>query len=701
MVNRAKSREERLDLLNRFITENYKSDPSYTSELVEEAFLQAKEIGYRKGLGEALANRGYIKLDQKRYDEALQDLEEAEDIVGSLPEESRAQFSSILLAMGYIFILRSQISLSIDYFTEAIAVSEEVGEPNNLSKAYLNLGVANLKLERPELALHYYMKAKEIQESKGSDTLGLIIINNNIGDLYNKLRRHEKAIPYLERALELCRKRGLNHHSSMALTTMAEVYMGLGEYKRALATFKKALKVFRQVNRVDKVVMVLIDIGRLCSAEGKTRSGFYYLKEAVKVSEENGFVLPLSEAQRELYLLCKKRKRYKEALFHLSRVEKINEKHFEEELDKNVNNVESEALKMANQQIKVISSIGRKITSTLDMKAVLDRVYESINSLLEATIFGIIRCDWDKGMTYYDMFVENGKLLPVIYGKIDDPNSMAALVIRERRDVIISDVEKEIADYYEAPPRFIGDESNPYAKSMLYIPLIHEDIVYGTLTVQSYRKNCYTTEDLDTLKILGSYIAIALNNARQAELIRTQNRELNRISMTDYLTGVYNRREFEKRLTSVWNSSTAVGNHFSILLIDADHFKKINDTFGHPVGDECLKRLASIFKNEINRPGDCLARYGGEEFIILVNRPAGEALKLAEKLCRKVRWNPITFKGDIISLTISIGLSSIPVSQIDAAKGPEKLIARADEALYRSKNEGRDRVTYLPLEEKG
>lgn len=168
------------------------------------------------------------------------------------------------------------------------------------------------------------------------------------------------------------------------------------------------------------------------------------------------------------------------------------------------------------------------------------------------------------------------------------------------------------------------------------------------------------------------------------ERLRRQNEELERLSTVDALTGLHNRRFLTQRLSEELLRSYRDKRSFSVLMADVDDFKKYNDAFGHPAGDEVLKKVASILLSS-TRAVDCTARYGGEEFAVLLTDTVGDgALHVAERIRERVAAEE--FPGR--KITISIGMAEFPVHGHTA----EAVISRADEALYAAKRGGRDRV---------
>lgn len=185
------------------------------------------------------------------------------------------------------------------------------------------------------------------------------------------------------------------------------------------------------------------------------------------------------------------------------------------------------------------------------------------------------------------------------------------------------------------------------------------------------------------------------NNERlrqQAIDMKSLNEELRRLSITDPLTGLHNRRHFDNMMETDLALSHRHGEISSIVIVDLDHFKNVNDIYGHKVGDRVLSHVANILKANL-RKTDTICRIGGEEFVVICRRAGNEdAITVGEKLRRMVEINPLQAGKQSISLTISIGISSLPPNEKDIAA--DEIFRKADAALYYSKEHGRNRVTH-------
>lgn len=172
--------------------------------------------------------------------------------------------------------------------------------------------------------------------------------------------------------------------------------------------------------------------------------------------------------------------------------------------------------------------------------------------------------------------------------------------------------------------------------------------------------------------------------------LESANEKLQHISNQDELTAIYNRRYFNVRFETEFKRARRLQTELSIILADVDHFKSVNDNYGHLVGDACLKAVANTIKSMVTRPSDMLARYGGEEFILLLpDTPPGGARHVAERIREAVERATVAHEDLALKVTISVGIATQTPSSGDT---PEALVGSADNALYRAKERGRNRV---------
>ena len=169
-----------------------------------------------------------------------------------------------------------------------------------------------------------------------------------------------------------------------------------------------------------------------------------------------------------------------------------------------------------------------------------------------------------------------------------------------------------------------------------------------------------------------------------------QTEELEKQAKLDGLTGIYNRRHFNNEIEYFWKLGSREGITCTLLMVDIDHFKSINDSYGHLYGDQCISHVANTIKTIVKRETDTVARFGGEEFAALLTGCGSEhAQRLAEAIRKRIAESSFEFEGKSMDMTVSIGVATLlPSSQSD----PNSLIQLADEALYAAKENGRNQV---------
>lgn len=218
-------------------------------------------------------------------------------------------------------------------------------------------------------------------------------------------------------------------------------------------------------------------------------------------------------------------------------------------------------------------------------------------------------------------------------------------------------------------------------ESALVLPLYVQDEKIGAMVLMSEKNFFFTRIIQNMLEVMVFQAAIAIKNAISVG-------HLEKLATTDGLTGLINHRTFQDELSQELQRAGRFNQEMTVMLLDLDFFKKINDEFGHPAGDVILKKTAAFLTDQV-RNTDLVARYGGEEFaIILPNTSSDAAARLAKRMIDKIHHQKWMYENIHIPVTFSIGVASFP----ENAKDKSVLIEHADQALYHAKNSGRDRV---------
>lgn len=220
-------------------------------------------------------------------------------------------------------------------------------------------------------------------------------------------------------------------------------------------------------------------------------------------------------------------------------------------------------------------------------------------------------------------------------------------------------------------------------RHLLCVPLTMNGRVEGTLClINKLNRQAFTREDINTVSTLAVHVGVAIDNARFLEKKEQQ-------AVTDSLTGLYNHMEFQKHLAEEIERGHRYGNEFTLLILDLDHFKMVNDSYGHQVGDSILKEMAHNLMSQL-RSVDKVFRYGGEEFAVILPETGEKGAKvIAEEIRRTIAASSYDIGSEqSLKITVSIGASSFP----HGAEQREELIGTADQALFSAKRAGRNRV---------
>lgn len=252
----------------------------------------------------------------------------------------------------------------------------------------------------------------------------------------------------------------------------------------------------------------------------------------------------------------------------------------------------------------------------------------------------------------------------------NNPNSV---VIETGKSYILNNPREAYKEFEEKP--------HSHIRSWLGVPLVVRGQTIGLLAIDSAQPNRFTNEDVKMATAFADQVAIALENARLYE-------EAQNMALTDALTGLYNRRGLFEIGRLEFSRARRNSRPFAALMADIDHFKRVNDLYGHAIGDQALQVLARHLNN-ITRDVDIVGRYGGEEFVVLLSETPLEAARdIAERLRAAIETSPIATDSGNLRLTISVGVAASSNETPDL----ETLIARADQALYVAKHKGRNRV---------
>ncbi|CAN5428219.1 hypothetical protein BH10CYA1_BH10CYA1_59590 [soil metagenome] len=323
---------------------------------------------------------------------------------------------------------------------------------------------------------------------------------------------------------------------------------------------------------------------------------------------------------------------------------------------------------------RLVYWISNAVRSSVHIQEVLDMTVEKIG-----TTIGVSRClllravDSSDRLVVFEWHQQNTESVKhLFYSDEGFEFTQAALSTPSPQDL----VEPELDNQGKYSKAFLAKFG---IRSGLIVPLVLRDKVLGVMFLQDcVQPRDWTIDDVSMIGSLADNLSVAIENA-------DLHQERERQAVTDGLTGVANRRSFNETFTREFERARRYGETLSLVMIDLDFLKKINDTYGHQVGDEAIKTIGRLLR-ESSRSIDSAARYGGEEFCLLLpNTEIDMAEQLADRLRRLINEEPIEGPGNI---SASLGVACYPMH----ADNEETLFQRADEALYAAKQAGRNQV---------
>ena len=336
-------------------------------------------------------------------------------------------------------------------------------------------------------------------------------------------------------------------------------------------------------------------------------------------------------------------------------------------------------LKRTVDELQALNEIGRALTSTLDLTEVLRLVMGRAQDLVKATRFSLLLVDETTRELRFEVATGPGSekiaslRLPVGEG-------VAGWVAREGQPVLVQDAPRDprFAPRYDA---LSGNVSG----SLIAVPLVSRGRTLGVIEVVSGKgERELTPEDLLTVQALADHAAIAIENAQAFERIRE-------LTVVDEHTGLFNARHLKRVLEAEVTRSERYGRPFSLVFIDLDHFKLVNDSHGHQAGSATLREVGEVLRGGL-RETDIPTRYGGDEYVILLPEADREqAMGVAERLRAAVAAHTfLVDRGLSVRLTASLGVATWPID----GRRAEELLERADGAMYHVKASSRDAVVH-------
>ncbi len=554
----------KIDELNQHAWAVHITDPGQALELSTKARALSEEQSYPRGLAYATRNMGVSHRYLSNLETALTLSFQALEMFVQLREKDGE--AQAYVSIGAIYYYMGDMERSLDFFLKGLRCSEEVGNKSAQAFAYNGAGyIYGVIHEDHEKGLEFLEKAlvlsKEVEVSQDLQPRVL----DCMAEIYLNDGQMEKAYEASLQCLHLSEQSSQKIMKGDALFTIGNLFLRQNRLKESKEHFLQSLSNSREINYKVGEADCLLHLGKIAFLEEDTETAKDHLLESLRVAEDIKAKAMIYKAHEALSELYEKREdihsfvnhyklyhKYKSEVFKDEQENKQKYLNIQYEMEKlqkeaEINRLTNVVMKEKNAELEkktgeleqsynsvsVLSKIGRDITSTLDLDTILNTVYENVNELMDATIFGIGIYRPEEASIEYRLSIEEGKRYQPYHRTMHDKSQLAVWCIENNTEIFINDIQVDFSRYlkdidYTIPASIIlEDGSTPQnPNSLLYLPLQVKDKIIGLISVQSYNRNAYTQHHLDILKTLASYTSAALYNAQSFETLQNTLNEL-------------------------------------------------------------------------------------------------------------------------------------------------------------------------------
>lgn len=700
------------------------SDSSKTILLAKKAIQLCKEIDYKLGIAIANYRIADAYRNMGKYEDAILLLFDSLDFIIKKDYYDLEWWGYNCL--GIIFSDIGDYVRSMNLYNRAQIAANEI----TLGKKYntkfskneaivltLNNIAENYKfLKNYKEALNYCTTAYNIDKeydfslSKGITCLSL-------GEIYYLLDDYDKASTLALDSIEYLQHYEYDLAVADAYKILALSYWKKNDFLNAEKYFEITINMNHKQASVYYEIETFLAYYEFLECQNKIDRSLEALKRAFNLSFNNNILNKIAETSGLLanfyekiddkinsfnyYKLYYEYSNKRLASFNNQLVKNFNirNKIYEIESEKKEIEKKNEDLKRKShdlqtvvEKISIISELGQSITSITDLDSIIDILYSSIKNFMNLAYFAIGLYDEQESVINYLNVINNDKKFTKNSTSMNNTNSLAVKCINTHKIIIINNLSEEYSKYInEIIYSEVAIKNNFELNSLVFWPLLIKTKVIGVLTIQSTEKNAFSPYQIEMVRSLSSYAAIAINNALKSKELENLNRKLLFLSEHDSMTKVHNRGKFDSYLYHLWHKNINEKKQISLLLIDIDYFKEFNDNYGHVEGDNCIMLVANTITSLANEKY-FVARYGGDEFVVILPDAKLEtAVSLGTDIKNELGNLNIVheFSATSNKVTLSIGVASIIPSQDISIN---EFIRKADAALYSAKKSGRNTV---------
>ena len=555
-VSKAKKQSDNVDILqNELLKLNneawkcHVNQPSKAFELASKAEKIAQKTGNKSGLAQAFLNKGVSSRYLSKLEDAVVYCSDAKQLFIDLDDRSGEASASVSLAAMYYYM--GDYEKATDFFSKSLNLYRELDDDFGKATSLNGLGyIVGLSGDEKN-SLAFLHEALTLSDKVDDGILKAKILDST-AFVYFHFQRLDKALEYYKKCYAFTKEEKDYVHQSYALSGMADIFANRKKFDKAKKFYTEALEIRDKIGYKVGKAETLLHLGKLLFETGDHKTAEKHFLDSLKVANSIKAKAQIYQAHKELAGLYEFHEDMKNFVHHFKLYFEFKSEVFKEELENKqktvnlqyemdklkreseLNHLTNVVLKEKNAELEqsydnlnMLSQMGKEITSSLQLDQILNTVYEKVNKMMDASIFGIGIYDKENALIHYQLAMANGVKYQPYTRTMEDKNQFPVWCVENKKEVFINDIRNEYKNYLSEYA--IEDESKhkledgtkaSFPISMIYLPLISKEGIIGLITVQSHKKDAYTENHLNILRTLASHASAALSNATSYEALQ-------------------------------------------------------------------------------------------------------------------------------------------------------------------------------------
>lgn len=520
------------------------SKPDTALTIAGQALELSRKIDFKKGQIMNLIVTGNVFMNKGNYPRSLEILLQALQIAEETGDDLNT--GRIRGALADVYFYLGDIKRSLDYSHQALSVHRKLHDSARMVGTLTNVGDTYEKLDQLDSALAYTRLAYQISVSQ-KDLNPQSVALNNLGNIFRKQGKIDTAMSCYRTAVTLFKQLDSEVYTGEAYLGMATIFLQEKKTDSCLFYAKLSFTVSKSVGRTDLVLAASSFLAEYYKSARNVDSAYAYQSATIAAKDSLFSQQKINQAQSMTYDESMRRQQVEEAKQHER--ERLKQNAFigglttllivafllyinnrqkrkanallqkqKEEIDDKAKelSVQKDNLQQSYNNVEQLGEIGRKITASLSVEKIISTVYDNVNALMDASVFGIgIYNDALKRIEFPATY-EEGQALPFYYNSVDDQNRFAVICFKENKEIIMGHLDEEYKFHLQEVQT---PHEGRQAVSLIYLPLVIKENKLGVITVQSFQQNAYSAYHLFMLRNIATYTAIAIENAESFETL--------------------------------------------------------------------------------------------------------------------------------------------------------------------------------------